>query len=81
MIMDLNIDEINAILAEMDNIPSPKHGAKIKYARCSYCEKPIFYGQPAVPDDYGSQGNEWMHIGCACERQDGDDIDNEHGDE
>ena len=46
---------------------------------CAYCNEPIKRGQPTVPDEWGNPGAR-MHIGCAAEDQDGQDLDREMGD-
>jgi hypothetical protein len=46
---------------------------------CAYCGEEIEPGQPTVPDEWGDAG-ERMHIGCAADDQDGQDLDRERGD-
>jgi hypothetical protein len=43
---------------------------------CHYCDQPILPGQPSVPDQWGELGDR-LHIGCAAEQQDGDDLNRE----
>jgi hypothetical protein len=45
-------------------------------SNCTYCDQPILPGQPSVPDQWGEPGDR-MHIGCAAEQQDGDDLNRE----
>jgi hypothetical protein len=43
---------------------------------CAYCDKPIEYGQPSVPDEFGEAGAR-LHLDCSVELADGDVINNE----
>ena len=46
---------------------------------CNWCDQPILSGQPTIADECGEPG-ERIHLDCATARDDGDAIDNEHGD-
>lgn len=46
---------------------------------CDYCNEPIKPGQPTVADEWGEPGAR-MHIGCAAEDEDDQDIDRDMGD-
>ena len=46
---------------------------------CAYCNEPIELNQPSVVDEWGDKGAR-MHLYCAVEDQDGQDLDRDMGD-
>ena len=48
---------------------------------CDYCGEPIRNGQPTLPDVDSVVPGKRIHLDCACDQDDGCDIDNETGDQ